>query len=350
MTNLGVDLIERRQIIRLELKSSILSKENEVKYLKTNDSSTILSINNLSKSYSGMKVVDKLSFDVTRGEIFGFLGPNGAGKTTTINMICGLLKADEGDIIINDLSIRNNPKEARALIGMCPQKVVIWKELTCIEQIEFMGAMYDVPGKIARGRGIELLEEMGLIEKKDKRGKTLSGGMQRRLNIILALIHDPKLLILDEPEAGLDPQSRVLVRDYIKNLAKKKTIILTTHNMDEAERMADRVAIIDGGKLLVVNTPEKLKSGVGEGDILEIKTSGFKKDNALRIINLLKPVAENVKFSEDMLIITDENILEIITNIINILASNKIIMEDVRLRKKTLEDVFITLTGRGLRE
>lgn len=311
---------------------------------------SIMSINNLSKSYNGTKVVDSLSFDVRKGEIFGFLGPNGAGKTTTISMICGLLKADEGSITINGLSIKNNPKEARALIGMCPQNIVIWKDLTCIEQIEFMGTMYDIPAREARKRGLELLEAMGLSEKKNKMGKALSGGMQRRLNIILALIHNPQIVILDEPEAGLDPQSRVLVRDYIKSLVEHKTIILTTHNMDEAERMADRVAIMDKGRLLTIDTPENLKNINGKGNVLEIKTSNIKKEDVERIRELLLEKVDKVEFSENLFTITDKNVLEEVNSIIGIISSNQAAIEDIRLRKKTLEDVFISLTGRGLRE
>lgn len=318
--------------------------------MEVDKSETILSINNLCKSYNGTKVVQNLSFDVHRGEIFGFLGPNGAGKTTTINMLCGLLKADEGDIKINGLSIKNNPKESRALIGMCPQNIVIWKDLTCIEQIEFIGAMYDIPTKEAKKRGIELLEIMGLIDKKDKRGKTLSGGMQRRLSIILALVHNPQILILDEPEAGLDPQSRVLVRDYIKSLADEKTIILTTHNMDEAERMVDRVGIMDSGKLLIVNTPEVLKKVDGTEDILEIKVSGINNETIEEIKNTLLTKVNRVNFSENVISIIEPRVLEKIADIINIITLNRISIADIRLRKKTLEDVFISLTGRGLRE
>jgi len=315
-----------------------------------NKPEVILSINNLCKSYSGNKVVHNLSFEVCKGEIFGFLGPNGAGKTTTISMICGLLKADEGDIIINGRSIKENPKEARALIGMCPQNIVIWKDLTCIEQIEFMGTMYDVAAKEARKRGIELLDVMGLIEKKDKKGKTLSGGMQRRLNIILALIHNPQIVILDEPEAGLDPQSRVLVREYIKAISSEKTVILTTHNMDEAERMSDRIAIMDRGKLLVVGSPDKLKSNGGEGEVLEITVSSVKEEKLERVQRILSEKVREVKFSEGLFVIADKSVLDKITSITSVLSSNEISIEDVRLRKKTLEDVFISLTGRGLRE
>lgn len=318
--------------------------------IKVVSEEAILSIRNLCKSYGENKVVDNLSFDVYRGEVFGFLGPNGAGKTTTISMICGLLKADEGDITINGTSIRNNPKEARSLIGMCPQNVVIWKDLTCMEQIEFMGTMYDVPVRKAHERGIELLHAMGLSEKKNKRGKTLSGGMQRRLNIILALIHDPKIVILDEPEAGLDPQSRVLVRDYIKSIASDKTVILTTHNMDEAERVSSRVAIVDRGKLLVTGTPEELKKISGEGDILEIEIDCDEKKEIQSAVEILSQEFERVSLTDSILYITGSAVLDRMSEITGILSSNKVMAQDVRLRKKTLEDVFISLTGRGLRE
>lgn len=307
-------------------------------------------ISNLCKNYNGMKAVKNLSLDVYKGEILGFLGPNGAGKTTTINMICGLLKADAGEIIIDGLSIKSNPKEARALIGMCPQNIVIWKDLTCIEQIEFMGTMYNIEAKEARNRGIELLAAMGLIEKKDKMGKALSGGMQRRLNIILALIHDPQIVILDEPEAGLDPQSRILVRNYIKNLAEHKTIILTSHNMDEVERLADRVAIVDKGELLTVNTPDMLKRHEEEGEVLEIKISGIGQENVEGMKKLLLMKVDRVAFSEGVLSITSKNVIDNITGVINILSSKGVTIEDLRIRKRNLEDVFISLTGRELRE
>lgn len=310
----------------------------------------IMSINNLSKMYKGMKAVDNLSFDVYKGEVFGFLGPNGAGKTTTINMICGLLKADWGDIVIDGISIKDRPKEARSLIGMCPQNIMVWKDLTCMEQIEFMGSMYDISVKETRKRGVELLEAMGLMEKKDKKAKALSGGMQRRLNIILALVHNPKIIILDEPEAGLDPQSRVLVREYIKKLASNKTVVLTTHNMDEAERMADRVAILDRGKLLDIDTPDNLKNSLNAGDTLEVKSLGIGQDIAEHVKNLLCKRVDKVSFSDETFYITGENLSERMTDIFGIFSSEKVSVEDVRMKRKTLEDVFIHLTGRGLRE
>jgi len=228
----------------------------------------VLSLRNVKKSYGDLLAVNELSLDILRGEIFGFLGPNGAGKTTTINMICGLLMSDSGEIWINGRSLQENLRACRRMMGLCPQDLIIWESLTCFEQLEFVARIYDVPRDRARKKTKELLGVLGLEEKKNKLAKTLSGGMKRRLNIALALVHDPEILILDEPQAGLDPQSRILVREYIQSLAGRTTVILTTHDMDEADRLAGRIAIIDHGRLLVLDTSDRLKNRVGAGDFL----------------------------------------------------------------------------------
>ena len=176
-----------------------------------NNAEVILSLTGLRKSYGDLEAVRDLSLDVYRGEVFGFLGPNGAGKTTTIRMICGLLKADGGDIRVNGTALREDIRACRRRIGLCPQELVIWETLTCLEQLVFVGTQYDLPRPEARRRALELLDILGLSDKAKRLAKTLSGGMKRRLNLALALVHDPELLVLDEPQAGLDPQSRILV-------------------------------------------------------------------------------------------------------------------------------------------
>ena len=228
---------------------------------------TCLKTENLRKTFNGFVAVDDLSVEIKQGEIFGLLGPNGAGTTTSIKMITGLLKPDGGKVYINGTLA--NDLDNRQIVGICPQELVLWNNLTCFEQMLFIAAMYNVPGKIARKRAVELLARMGLTEKRNKLVKTLSGGMQRRMNILMALMHDPGILILDEPEAGLDPQSRIMVRDFIHSLAKTKTVIFTTHNMDEADRICDRIGIIDHGKMLVTDTPERMKQQIGEEATLE---------------------------------------------------------------------------------
>ena len=308
---------------------------------------TVLQARSLTKRYGEVTAVNDLSLEVYEGEVFGLLGPNGAGKTTSINMICGLLKPDAGQVTIRGKAITNGDASIRTRVGVCPQNIVLWGQLTCLEQMQFIGEMYGMRGKAARTRSEKLLEELDLSEKKDKLARTLSGGMQRRLNLAMALVHDPEILVLDEPEAGLDPQSRVLVREYIKSLARQKTIILTTHNMDEADRMADRVAIIDHGKLLTVDTPEDLKHTVGEGDVLEIDLDGGSLEEALAT---LKAVIPQVSATNHTLVVRARGVVEQLPFILDVLHGAKLHPGEVRLRANTLEDVFISLTGRRLRE
>ncbi len=200
---------------------------------------------------------------------------------------------------------------------------------------------------LLRHRCRMLLDSLGLIDSADKLAGTLSGGMQRRLNIALALIHDPEIVILDEPEAGLDPQSRISVREYIKSIAREKTIILTTHNMDEAERLADRVAIIDHGELLVLDTPDALKQTVGEGDVLEIMIHE-QLEQVKPALSYLKERAQ-ILILDDVLQIRALDLVNLLQNILAHLAEKGIKIGDIRLRKNSLEDVFIQLTGRRLR-
>lgn len=309
-----------------------------------------LSVTGLRKSYGDLMAVENLSLDIFRGEIFGFLGPNGAGKTTTISMVCGLLKSDTGEIKIDGHPLTENYRACKKMLGLCPQDIVIWESLTCQEQLEFTARIYDVSRIDSKKRALELLGIFGLENKKNKLARTLSGGMKRRLNIALALVHDPLILILDEPQAGLDPQSRVLVREYIKSLARKKTIILTTHDMDEADRMAERIGIIDHGKLLVLDAPANLKKHVGEGDILEIKLSSYQEDGLARLKQILPEELRRLDFQQGTLRVVGINIPEALPEIMERFRQQGLIIEDLTIRKKTLEDVFIALTGRRLRE
>lgn len=313
---------------------------------------TILSISHLSKSFGSVHAVSDLSLDICAGEIFGFLGPNGAGKTTTISMICGLLEPDAGTIRMNGAAVD------RARIGVCPQSLVLWGQLTCLEQLEFIGEMYGVPRAEARRRGAALLEALGLAEQRSRLASDLSGGMQRRLNLALALVHEPDLLMLDEPEAGLDPQSRVLVREYIRAWAQSsraaearrdRTVIFTTHNMDEAERLVDRVGIIDQGRLLVLDTPNALKRQYGQGDVLEIalKPDGHEQQPVLAALG---PLAGNAAYSAGLLTLRCAAAVDTLPAALDALRRAGYAPAEVRLRENSLEDVFLALTGRRLRE
>ena len=308
----------------------------------------LLQIKNLTKSYGDILAVHNLSLDVFSGEIFGLLGPNGAGKTTTIKLMSGLLKPDSGNVILNGEPLAAGDPLIRTRIGICPQENVFWKKLSPAEQLIFLGDMYGMKPSIIRQRCHLLLDALGLSETANQLAGTLSGGMQRRLNIALALIHDPEIVILDEPETGLDPQSRISVREYIKSLAVEKTVILTTHNMDEADRLADRVAIIDRGELLVLDSPDALKQTVGKGDVLEI-TILDSKDQLDQALPLLEDQGQ-ILIVEDVLQIRALDLVNQLQFILSTLNEKNVQTGDIRLRKNTLEDVFIQLTGRRLRE
>ena len=314
----------------------------------------ILSIQHLSKRFGAVQAVQDVSFEVNAGEIFGFLGPNGAGKTTTISMICGLLEPDGGTIHLNG---SGSPAQARERIGVCPQSLVLWERLTCLEQLEFIGQTYGVPRAEARRRGAAVLEALGLAEQRGRLAGALSGGMQRRLNLALALVHEPDLLILDEHEAGLDPQSRVLVREYIRAWSRSRpgrTVIFTTHNMDEAERLVDRVGIIDHGRLLVLDTLEALKHQCGQSSVLEIAL----KDPSVEAQDVLAAVAcltthslqAQPMYHEGLLSLRCASAVDTLPAALDALKRAGFAPAEARIRENTLEDVFLALTGRRLRE
>jgi len=304
-----------------------------------------ITITGLKKNFRDLTAVDNISFEVRKGEIFGLLGPNGAGKTTTINMICGLLPATSGTIKYQSHDIR----EIKSVIGYCPQENIYFPKLTCLEQLVFMGNIYGISTDKSKPDGMVLLDMLGLSNKSKVYARNLSGGMKRRLNIALALIHNPRILILDEPEAGLDPQSRVMVRNFIKSLSKEKTIILTSHNMDEVDRLADRVAIMDYGKIILTDTPYNLKTSIGEGDVLEIEITD---DTESKTDNLMSELKKdyNVILSCNSLIIKSVHLIDKIHGITSLIKNTGLSIKEIKLRENTLEDVFIHLTGRMLRQ
>jgi ABC-2 type transport system ATP-binding protein len=310
----------------------------------------MLSLRGLQKAYGDVRAVNGLSLDVHRGEILGLLGPNGAGKTTTLHIVCGLLQCDSGEVWIDGHLRDEGAKAAKGIIGLCPQNVVIWETLTCLEQLELVGRLYDLPAAEARERSMELLAALGLCDKKDKLARTLSGGMKRRLNIALALVHDPPVVILDEPQAELDPQSRIVVREYIRGLRRAKTVILSTHDMDEADRLSDRVAIIDHGRLLVLDTPEGLKKRIGAGDALEIGITAVDPDRLKRFMDGLRPDLGRLTHQDGTLRLVGVDAPSVLPELLQGIRDSGLQMRDIAVRKKTLEDVFIALTGRRLRE
>jgi ABC-2 type transport system ATP-binding protein len=311
---------------------------------------TVLEVKNLVKDYGNLRAVDHLSLEVYQGEIFGFLGPNGAGKTTSIRMMCGLLSPTSGEVLISGRSLTaGQSAEVRSRVGICPQENILWSKLTCYEQLVFSARMYNVPGRLARERAGSLLERMGLEAKRNKLASTLSGGMKRRMNVILALMHDPEILVFDEPEAGLDPQSRVMVRDFIREMARQKTVIITTHNMDEAERMVHRVAIIDSGKLIRLDTPDNLKRSIGQGDILELKLYPREGGTLQLAERALTELGFDVTMEDNSCQIRSLDLVPRIHEICLLLEKEKVAVGELNVRENTLEDVFIHITGKSLK-
>lgn len=221
----------------------------------------------LHKSFNHHKAVDGVSFSINKGEIFGFLGPNGAGKTTTIRMLATVLEPDRGDVTISGHSVRTNPRAVRSLIGVCPQELALYEELSAMDNLVFFGRMSGLNGSEARAQATSHLDLVGLTDRAKDRVDKFSGGMKRRVNLAVSLMGHPELLFMDEPTVGIDPQSRNNVYETIEGLRDKgMTMLYTTHYMEEAARLCDRVAIIDGGKIIAMDTPLALRSSIGSPD------------------------------------------------------------------------------------
>jgi len=310
----------------------------------------VLRATGLTKRYGDVAAVDGLSFDVRRGEVLGFLGPNGAGKTTTLRMLCGLLRPDAGRIELDGRPLDPDHPHGLRSVGVSPQAVVIWETLTPAEQLEFTGRLYGLTRQDARGRAAELVATFGLTEKANRLGRTLSGGMQRRLNIALALVHRPSVLFLDEPQAGLDPQSRVLVREYVRSLAGSATVIVTTHDMEEADKLSDRVCIIDRGRLLVLDTVAAVKNRLGEGDLVELELAEDSRADLSTLTDEIRRYAPSIETNGPSLRFTSTDTAGVIPEVLAVLRARGLRLRRLSTRERTLEDVFIRLTGRGLRE
>ncbi len=221
----------------------------------------------LHKSFNEHKAVSGVSFTIYKGEIFGLLGPNGAGKTTTIRMLSTVLEPDRGDVIIGGHSIRRDADAVRAIIGVCPQELALYQDLSALDNMVFFGRMVGLDGKEAKAQALKHLKMMGLEERAKGKIAKFSGGMKRRINLAIALIGHPQLLFLDEPTVGIDPQSRNNIYETIEGLRDKgMTILYTTHYMEEANRLCRRVAIIDGGQIIAMDTPHNLKRQIGPPD------------------------------------------------------------------------------------
>jgi len=306
----------------------------------------IIQIKKLTKKFGTLTAVDNISFDIKEGEIFGFLGPNGAGKTTTLSMLSTLSTPTSGNALVNGFDIVKQRDDVRNSIGMVFQDTTLDDELTAYENMDFHGRLYNVPKEIRKKRILELLKLVELDARKDSIVKTFSGGMKRRLEIARGLLHKPKILFLDEPTLGLDPQTRNKLWDYIRKLneTEKLTIILTTHYMEEADRLCRRIAIIDKGKIVVLDTPNVLKKAIG-GEVITIETEQ-------EFDGILKKAkwCTSCKVHEGKITIHAPDAAKILPEIVKCAEKNKIKIDSIMINKPSLEDVFLHYTGKTIRE
>ena len=303
----------------------------------------IIQVDRLVKRYGSFTAVDGVSFEVRAGEVFGFLGPNGAGKTTTISVLCTLLRPTEGRVLVTGIDAVRQSDDVRRSIGLIFQDPSLDVELTAQENLDFHAFVYNVPSRESRARQEELLKMVELWERRGALVKTLSGGMKRRLEIARGLLHRPKVLFLDEPTLGLDPQTRRHIWQYILGLREKEgiTIFLTTHYMDEAEH-CDRIAIIDHGKIVALDTPVQLKARVG-GDVITLRTT----DNERAEADLREHFGVEVARQDGMLRLEVPKGDEFIPRLVQSLSGQILA---INMSRPTLDDAFLKLTGRAIRE
>lgn len=311
----------------------------------------ILEVQNLVKKYGDFAAVKGISFNITEGEIFSLLGPNGAGKTTTISMLSTLYTPTSGDATIAGHSVSREPMAVRNAIGVVPQDLALYEDLSAKENLLFWGQMYGLNGKSLTTRVDEVLEQIGLSDKAKDRVKTYSGGMKRRVNIGVGLLHKPKLLFMDEPTVGIDPQSRRAILDTVKDLNQKgMTVLYTTHYMEEAEELSDRVGIIDHGELIAIGTQKELTQQVGETETLLLHISENDDPEALAAaFKGIKDVQEASVINHQVSVIA-QSAKDVLAPVIGKANERGIKIHSIDIREPNLEAVFLHLTGRALRD
>jgi ABC-2 type transport system ATP-binding protein len=313
-------------------------------------STRALVVKGLRKSFGARVAVDGIGFSIVAGEIYGLLGPNGAGKTTSISMIAGILARDAGEITIDGIDIDAGPA-ARAHIGIVPQAITLYLDLTARENLDFWGRMYDLSGAPLREAIDSALDAVGLTKRADDIVGTYSGGMQRRLNLACGILHRPKLLILDEPTVGVDPQSRSAIFDLIERLREAGTAILyTTHYMEEAERLCARIGIIDSGRLIAEGTRAELVANMEQDTRIEIGLGrGDSPERAQSIVSELEGVLMATVENNHLHVVADHGANRLPAMLTALLNAGTM-AESVRVVEPNLEDVFLRMTGRALRD
>jgi ABC-2 type transport system ATP-binding protein len=316
---------------------------NGIEPVKMDDEFAIQTFD-LTRVFGNLVAVDGIELNIKKGELFALLGPNGAGKTTTINMLCCLLKPTSGTATILGYDINRQPFRVKEIIGVSPQETVISERLNPLENLNLIGRIHGLDAREVKIRSQQLLKIMGLGERAKDQVRKFSGGMKRRLNIMMALIHNPKILFLDEPTLGLDPQARRAIWDYIVQLKGERTILLTTHYMDEADFLADRIGIMDNGKVVALGTSTELKiSMLGKHTMIIYAWNITQK-----VIKEMRSKYAEVEVTDGTMIITDKKLD--FKEIVDLLHSSGAVVRSAYIKEPTLDDVFLHITGTELRE
>lgn len=309
----------------------------------------MIEIKNIEKGFKNIKAVDGITFNVEKGEVFGLLGPNGAGKSTTISMLCTLLKPDAGSITVDGYDLLKNPNQVKQYLGLVPQDIALYPTLTAYENLMFWGKMYGMTGKHLKNRVDECLELIGLTDRAKGKISTFSGGMKRRVNIAAALLHKPKVLIMDEPTVGIDPQSRNHILETVLKLNKEgMTIIYTSHYMEEVDYLCNRIAIMDNGKVIALGTKQELIDIVGNQDLININVNDM-DETILDTIDKMETV-DSVQYENEMLNIIAKNGAGLISKVIPMIEASNYTIHTINIEKPDLESVFLHLTGKALRD
>lgn len=308
----------------------------------------MIRIEGISKSFGDNKAVDSISFEVSTGEIFGFLGPNGAGKSTTLNILSTLLKPDEGRIYINNQDLQEHKKACQSQIGVVPQEISLYADLSALDNVLFWGGLYGLPRATLKERALQALEMVGLSDRKKDTIKTYSGGMKRRINLACSILHEPKILLLDEPTVGVDIQSRNHIFEVIEKLRDEgMTIIYTTHYLDEVERLCDNIAIIDGGRIKAQGDLEALGKISNIRDVLTVQTDSL-NEQAKNVIRALLPTS--VLTAPGTIELESTDIAEDTSLLIDATSKAEVAIQSIDTRKADLESIFLKLTGKNLRD
>ncbi|MFD3257560.1 ATP-binding cassette domain-containing protein [Paenibacillus lentus] len=304
----------------------------------------------LRKVFKGKTAVDEVSFYLDKGESVGLLGPNGAGKSTTISMISSLLKPNAGDVRLNGVSVIGKPQLIRQVLGVVPQEIALYQELSAYENLKFFGRIYRLKGKELEMKIQELLEMVGLRDRQKELIKTYSGGMKRRINIAAALLHDPKIVIMDEPTVGIDPQSRNHILDTVRLLNREKgtTVLYTSHYIEEVEQLCSRIYIMDHGRIIASGTKEELRRILSGEDMLSLQLDKPSKE-LVQELQSLAPIRQ-VEETENGLKLIAAKQSNLLSQVVQAAERHHVQIISIHVHTPSLEDVFLHLTGRTLRD